>query len=160
MYQCSKKCVYYLFKLLIFLTGLRSKNKSPAGLDNNGRKQSIARKIERGGKKGNYVRKNECFSAPAESFLQDFDFQSNLALFDKKAVFQQIENDFPELSLETDVREQKYRHDENVLQPGESTTTKEIVQQIHVPTNSSTKLYYTGKDKECYVFISTPCIFW
>ncbi|GFO07726.1 enhancer of mRNA-decapping protein 3-like [Plakobranchus ocellatus] len=99
-----------------------------------GRKMSVPKKMERGGKKTSINSKNnECFSAPTESYLQEFDFESNLALFNKKAVFQEIENGFPELSLGRAPSEPKYRHDENVLQPGESNTVLLKKQQIQVP---------------------------
>ena len=59
-------------------------------------------------------------------------------------MFQEIENDFPDLSLESDPREQKYRHDENILQPGEfMSDSPSTIQQIEVP-GGKTQLYYTG----------------
>ncbi|XP_005093985.1 enhancer of mRNA-decapping protein 3 [Aplysia californica] len=120
-----------------------AKQRGHQGQDSQYRKHSASKKMERGGKKGANSWNSDCFSAPAESFLQDFDFESNLALFNKKAVFQEIENDFPDLSLESDPREQKYRHDENILQPGESTNAgPATIQQIQVP-GAESQLYYT-----------------
>ncbi|KAG5677966.1 hypothetical protein PVAND_007678 [Polypedilum vanderplanki] len=52
----------------------------------------------------------------------DFDFESNNAMFDKKSVFQEIEANIygknpekPDLVRHTPKTEEKYRHDENVL---------------------------------------------
>ena len=106
----------------------------------------MPKRMERGGKRTTMNAKNsECFSAPTQSYLQDFDFESNLALFNKKAVFQEIENGFPELSLSgVPPGEQKYRHDENILQPGESNLVPVRKQQIQVP-GSTNKLYITGQ---------------
>lgn len=113
--------------------------------DHHGRRVTAARKMERGGKRGANAKNNECFSAPADSFMQEFDFESNLALFNKEAVFREIENGFPELNVDSDLREQKYRHDENVLQPGENNLAPVMMkQQIQVP-GSKFQLYYTGK---------------
>ncbi|RUS83411.1 hypothetical protein EGW08_008832 [Elysia chlorotica] len=110
-----------------------------------GRKVSMPKRMERGGKRGTVNSKNsECFSAPTQSYLKDFDFESNLALFNKKAVFQEIENGFPELSLSSGPPvEQKFRHDENILQPGESNTVPVKKQQIQVPAGCTSKLYIT-----------------
>ncbi|CAL1546732.1 unnamed protein product [Lymnaea stagnalis] len=105
-----------------------------------GRKPSASRKMERV-KRGANSRNSECFSAPTDSFLHEFDFESNLALFNKKEVFQEIESGFPELSLDPDPSEQKYRHDENILQPGESNVPV-MKQEIQVPGPKS-ELYYT-----------------
>ncbi|KAK3729099.1 hypothetical protein RRG08_005471 [Elysia crispata] len=119
-------------------TLIESKTHSP------GRKTSMPKRMERGGKKVTVNSKNnECFSAPTQSYLKDFDFESNLALFNKKAVFQEIENGFPELSLSSGPPvEQKFRHDENILQPGESNTVPVRKQQIQVPGRTN-KLYIT-----------------
>ncbi|KAH9513310.1 enhancer of mRNA decapping [Bulinus truncatus] len=94
-----------------------------------------------GNRKGANAKNSECFSAPTESYLQEFDFESNLALFNKKKVFQEIENGFPELSLDGDCLEQKYKHDENVLQPVDMPQTI-LKQQIQVPESKS-QLYFT-----------------
>ncbi|XP_046543062.1 enhancer of mRNA-decapping protein 3-like [Haliotis rubra] len=96
-----------------------------------GRKSTTPRKID--GR--NNIRKNtpreDCFSAPVESFLsKEFDFEKNLALFDKKAVFEEIENQFPEVVRVTDKKGEKYRCDENVLQSGPVQLS-----QIHVPAS-------------------------
>ncbi|GFR69554.1 enhancer of mRNA-decapping protein 3 [Elysia marginata] len=121
-----------------------SSSKSELQTQSPGRKMSQPKRMERGGKRTTVNSKNsECFSAPTQSYLQDFDFESNLALFNKKAVFQEIENEFPELSLSSGPPlEQKYRHDENILQPGESNMVPVRKQQIKVP-GTTKKLYIT-----------------
>ncbi|XP_062569542.1 enhancer of mRNA-decapping protein 3-like [Saccostrea cucullata] len=92
------------------------------------RNSSAAKKIEfrsRGPSQG----REDCFSAPSESYLQDFDFEKNLALFDKKAVFEEIESANPELTKVVETKKpQKYRCDENVLQ-----SAPVVYQQIKVP---------------------------
>lgn len=123
----------------------KSQNGFTYSTDQPARKVTAAKKMERGGRRLANSKNNECFSAPAESFMQEFDFESNLALFNKKAVFREIEHDFPELSLEPGSREQKYRHDENVLQPGENNSAPVVMkQQIKVP-GTKFQLYYTGR---------------
>lgn len=61
---------------------------------------------------------------PDEFSDQDFDFEGNLALFDKKSVFKEIEienssfggkEQKPDLVRQLHKPEEKYRHDENVL---------------------------------------------
>jgi enhancer of mRNA-decapping protein 3 len=61
---------------------------------------------------------------PDEISDQDFDFEGNLALFDKKSVFKEIELEHssfggkeqkPDLVRQLQQPEEKYRHDENVL---------------------------------------------
>lgn len=81
--------------------------------------------------------REDCFSAPSESYLQDFDFEKNLALFDKKAVFEEIESANPELTKVMDNKKpQKYRCDENVLQSA-PVVYKQIKVPKSVPSNSS-----------------------
>lgn len=93
--------------------------------ENRGKKSSAPRKIEF--RKRSQSR-DECFSAPAVSYLDDFDFEKNLALFDKKAVFQEIENSGPEMIKAGEKKPQKYRCDENVLE-----TKQTVLQQIKIP---------------------------
>ncbi|XP_013064884.2 enhancer of mRNA-decapping protein 3-like [Biomphalaria glabrata] len=104
------------------------------------RKSRSSRKGE-SNRRGANAKNSECFSAPTESYLQEeFDFELNLAMFNKKKVFQEIENGFPELSLEEEPVEQKYKHDENVLKSGVSDTT--ALKQIRVPEVKS-QMYFT-----------------
>ena len=80
---------------------------------------STPRKIENGNRR-RQPREN-CFSAPVDSFLgNDFDFEKNLALFDKQAVFKEIENNQNYNNIVRSGKEKptKYRYDENVLDSG------------------------------------------
>ena len=98
---------------------------------------SVPRKIEFRKKS---QQRQDCFSAPVDSFLDEFDFEKNLALFDKKAVFEEIESAQPEVVKAVDKRPAKYRCDENVLQSGPV-----VLQQIKVP-NQSGRTYVTGRN--------------
>jgi enhancer of mRNA-decapping protein 3 len=63
-------------------------------------------------------KKEDCFEPPVASFVNDeFDFEKNLALFDKRAVFAAIEseNDSPMHPAKAQSKDHKYRCDENVL---------------------------------------------
>ena len=85
------------------------------------------------------MNREDCFSAPSESFLKEFDFEKNLALFDKKAFFQEMENSLPEVIRANDRKQPpKYRHDENILESGPVVLCK-----IKVPCCSD-KEYVTG----------------
>lgn len=73
-----------------------------------------------------------CFGTPIDNILDhDFDFEKNLALFDKQAVFDEIAAQRPDLIKQTESsrRLQKYRHDENVL-----ATTPAKYRQLLVPS--------------------------
>ncbi|XP_050400286.1 enhancer of mRNA-decapping protein 3 [Patella vulgata] len=110
----------------------------PNGTENKPvKKPTTPRKIE--GRNNNARRgsqRQDCFSAPVDSFIKDFDFEKNLALFDKQAVFAEIENGFPEGSI-IDKKPTKYRCDENVLTSGPV-----VLQQIKTPSTSG-KSYVT-----------------
>lgn len=97
-------------------------------------RSSVPRKIEFRKKQQT---RQDCFSAPVDSFLDDFDFEKNLALFDKKAVFEEIESAQPEEVRAVDKKPSKYRCDENVLQSGPV-----VLQQIKIP-NQSGQIYVT-----------------
>ena len=99
-------------------------------------RSSVPRKIEFRSKK--QQARQDCFSAPVDSFLDEFDFEKNLALFDKKAVFEEIESAQPEVVKACEKTVSKYRCDENVLQ-----TAPVVLQQIKVP-NQSGHSYVTG----------------
>ncbi|CAC5413803.1 EDC3 [Mytilus coruscus] len=95
--------------------------------ENRIKKPSTPRKIDF--RKRSQSRDDCCFSAPTQSCMAEFDFEKNLALFDKKAVFQEIENSGPEIIRANEPKKPlKYRHDENVLE-----TKKSVLQQIKVP---------------------------
>ena len=101
-------------------------------------RSSVPRKIEFRNKK--QQSRQDCFSAPVDSFLDEFDFEKNLALFDKKAVFEEIESAQPEVVKACEKTVSKYRCDENVLQSGPV-----VLQQIKVP-NQSCHSYVTGNE--------------
>lgn len=92
------------------------------------------------------LRDDECFGADMDEGMDtDFDFEANLALFDKAAVFSQIDGTdcngarsrgTPGGERGTPTR---YRHDENILE------VKPVVyRQITVPQHGG-KEYCTGK---------------
>ena len=86
--------------------------------------------------------RQDCFSAPVDSFLgDDFDFEKNLALFDKQAVFREIEDSsVHEQSSRpsTDRQPAKYKHDENVLDSGPI-----VYKQIEVRGEQAEQHYVT-----------------
>lgn len=90
---------------------------------------------------------DECFGDGMDEVLdEDFDFEGNLALFDKAAVFSQIDsserrgNGARSRGTPGEQTPSRYRHDENILE------AKPVVyRQITVP-QLSTKEYSTGKN--------------
>ncbi|XP_063241371.1 enhancer of mRNA-decapping protein 3 [Bacillus rossius redtenbacheri] len=64
-------------------------------------------------------RDEACFGTPIDNIPhQDFDFEKNLALFNKQAVYDEINaSQRPDVVRHTDAsrRQQKFRHDENVI---------------------------------------------
>ncbi|XP_033121194.1 enhancer of mRNA-decapping protein 3-like [Anneissia japonica] len=70
----------------------------------------------------------ECFSAPTESFLTDFDFESNLALFDKAAIFEAIDAKSGTIeTVNSPKQEPKFRHDEMIVDTGKPTAKRQIL---------------------------------
>lgn len=122
----------------------------PAGSSNSrGPTQAIPRRSNlRNGGAGGPVRAkdDECFGDGTDNDLDtDFDFEGNLALFDKAAVFSQIDGSSShghKAQLHGTHAEQKplsYRHDENILE-GKPVTYR----QITVPQHGG-KEYCTGE---------------
>lgn len=105
------------------------------------KKSTTPRKIDFRKRSQSRDQQDDCFSAPNHSYLTDFDFEKNLALFDKKAVFEEIENANPDcVKVVESKKPQKYRCDENVLQSGPV-----VLQQIKVPNNTeSVQQFVTG----------------
>lgn len=97
-------------------------------------------------KKWQKERDDACFNAPVNSELLDteFDFEKNLALFDKQKVFDEInalsKSDHVKL-VDCNKRSSsgKYRHDENIL-----SGFVPVSRQISVPCKAE-KEYVTGK---------------
>lgn len=90
-------------------------------------------------------RDDECFGDGMDEGLDtDFDFEGNLALFDKAAVFSEIDtserrNGARSRGTPQEQTPSRYRHDENILE------AKPIVyRQITVPQPGA-KEYCTGK---------------
>ncbi|KAK4884341.1 hypothetical protein RN001_000612 [Aquatica leii] len=72
-----------------------------------------------------------CFGSPLDHIInKDFDFEKNLALFDKQAIWDEINSQKPDVIKQADYKKSisKYRHDENIL-----TTTPTVYRQIMVP---------------------------
>lgn len=91
---------------------------------------------------------DECFGERTDEDLDtDFDFEGNLALFDKAAVFSQIDgtsshsNRAQHHGIQAEPKQLSYRHNENILE-GKPV----IYQQIRVPQHGS-KEYCTGENK-------------
>ncbi|KAF5274365.1 hypothetical protein FQA39_LY07245 [Lamprigera yunnana] len=75
-----------------------------------------------------------CFGSPLDHTInQEFDFEKNLALFDKQAIWDKINSQKPDVVKQADYSRSrrninKYRHDENIL-----TTLPTVYRQITVP---------------------------
>lgn len=104
------------------------------------RKTSTPKKLE------NYQRgrkmREDCFSSLHNDFMDEFDFEKNLALFDKQAVFEEIEKEREEMGYPKIVRPTnqpaKYRCDENIIQ-----ADPVVYRQIKMPQTPCTE-YKTG----------------
>ncbi|XP_068432679.1 enhancer of mRNA-decapping protein 3-like isoform X2 [Clinocottus analis] len=90
------------------------------------------------------TRDDECFGGGTDENMDaDFDFEGNLALFDKAAVFSQIDgtgghgNRAQHHNAQGDQKPLSYRHDENILE-----AKPVIYRQITVPQQGG-KEYYT-----------------
>lgn len=91
---------------------------------------------------------DECFGERTDEDLDtDFDFEGNLALFDKAAVFSQIDGTSSHSSraqrhgTQAKQKQLSYRHDENILEGDPF-----MYQQIKVPQHGC-KEYCTGENK-------------
>ncbi|XP_072236236.1 enhancer of mRNA-decapping protein 3-like [Leuresthes tenuis] len=80
---------------------------------------------------------DECFGDGTDEDLDtDFDFEGNLALFDKAAVFSQIDgtsghsNKVQHQSAQAEQRPQSYRHDQNILE-GKPIIYRQITVPLH-----------------------------
>ncbi|RZF41459.1 hypothetical protein LSTR_LSTR000173 [Laodelphax striatellus] len=95
-----------------------------------------------------WIDRNEaCFGEPVDNIMhKEFDFEKNLALFNKKAVYDEINAQKPDLVKQTD-KPVNYRHNENVL---ESSPMR--LRQISVPAACGKKEYVTDSG------VVVPCI--
>ncbi|XP_026327062.1 enhancer of mRNA-decapping protein 3, partial [Hyposmocoma kahamanoa] len=101
----------------------------------------------RGGAGGDKARRrNEaCFGDGAQPPLdRDFDFEGNLALFDKRALWEQMNSQKPDLLRQADDAG-KYRHDENVLGGGGAGARR----AIRVPDELRGALDYVTDEAVC-----------
>ncbi|XP_011299816.1 enhancer of mRNA-decapping protein 3 [Fopius arisanus] len=72
-------------------------------------------------------RDEQAFGTPIDQSLsQDFDFEKNLALFNKEAVWQEINSSKPDVLRQSENNRGTYRHDENIL-VSKPTTLRQIV---------------------------------
>ncbi|XP_056268620.1 enhancer of mRNA-decapping protein 3-like isoform X2 [Pseudoliparis swirei] len=124
--------------------------RAPAGSSNSrGAMQAAQKKnsVRNGGP--TRTRDDECFGGGTdENMGADFDFEGNLALFDKAAVFSQIEgtagqsNRAPHHNVQGDHKPLSYRHDENILE-----AKPVIYRQITVPQHEGKEYCTDGSDK-------------
>lgn len=104
--------------------------------DTHQHKNGTPNKKEKGKTKWGRSWKDEaCFGSPLDqSISKDFDFEKNLALFNKQAIWDEINNSQkPDVVRQADnIRKQqqnKYRHDENII------AGPVVCRQISVPKN-------------------------
>ncbi|XP_044576978.1 enhancer of mRNA-decapping protein 3 isoform X2 [Cotesia glomerata] len=72
-------------------------------------------------------RDEQAFGTPIDqSMNQDFDFEKNLALFNKEAVWEEINSLKPDIVRQSESNRGKYRHDENVI-VSKPTTLRQII---------------------------------
>lgn len=109
-------------------------------------KNDNQKKKTRNGGNGNgngnrFANKNSTFGTPVDDPMMDeeFDFEKNLALFDKQAIWDEIDaiQQRPDLLRQTgSSADRKYRHDENVLASG-PTQYRQIELETLVVTTST-----------------------
>jgi enhancer of mRNA-decapping protein 3 len=99
--------------------------------------------------KGRVGKDDVCFGTDV-NMEKDFDFETNLALFDKKTVMGEIQSGKQQgPPLGPGARTvSNFRHDENVLE-----TLPPTYRQIHLPSRS-TKEFLTGTFNWCIILIS------
>ncbi|XP_006817169.1 enhancer of mRNA-decapping protein 3-like [Saccoglossus kowalevskii] len=99
------------------------------------------------------VKDMACFSAPIDdSYLAEFDFEYNLGLFDKAAVFEEINKttSHDDITLEKlNKKKKNYRFDENILQP-DPCALKDII----VPPSTGQHYYKTANGSHIPVIAS------
>lgn len=120
-------------------TSMQSSSPQPGPTQKGGKKYSRVRK-------GLYIKDEDTFDNDPQDMTEDFDFAKNLALFDKVAVYNEINSGSDGENMRTPSKqrqrkvEEKYKHDEFVLQKG-PVVYRQII------TNESTKSevseYYT-----------------
>lgn len=89
--------------------------------------KNVQKKTKRFNINGSVI-KNQTFGTPIDDPIldEDFDFEKNLALFDKQAIWDEIDSlQKPDL-VQTVEREKKYRHDQNVITSDQPTQYRQI----------------------------------
>lgn len=103
-------------------TNGRTSQKTPQPTNPNFNKPKTPSNFQKDQKKSRRRQKNSHGRWEELNSEEEFDFEKNLALFDKEAIFKEIEacngnqNIKPDLVRQCKKPEDKYRHDENVLQ--------------------------------------------
>lgn len=96
-------------------------------------------------RRGLYKQTEDCFSTDVADMTEEFDFAKNLAMFDKLAVYQEINSGSDGEALLTPSknhrkREEKFRHDEFVLEKGPVVFRQIITNE---PEKAEIEEYYT-----------------
>ncbi|KAJ8925493.1 hypothetical protein NQ315_009331 [Exocentrus adspersus] len=105
------------------------KNNVTEGPSNSFKSSTPNRRDKNKGKWGKGWRDEECFGSPLDHKIsKDFDFEKNLALFNKQAIWDELNAQKPDVVKQTDKKPLKYRHDENVI-----ATLPASYRQITVP---------------------------
>ncbi|XP_019557086.3 enhancer of mRNA-decapping protein 3 [Aedes albopictus] len=104
----------------IEINGTSSSQKAFTPYKNDNQKKKTRNGNGNGNGNNRYVNKNSAFGTPVDDPMMDeeFDFEKNLALFDKQAIWDEIDaiQQKPDLLRQTGAAaNRKYRHDENVL---------------------------------------------
>ncbi|XP_032230789.1 enhancer of mRNA-decapping protein 3 isoform X2 [Nematostella vectensis] len=108
-----------------------------------GEKSATPKKQER--QKPFKTKDKECFGQAVEEIVvaNDFDFEKNLALFDKKAVFEEMESSGVVTGVRKGFRESNIKPDESVLQQQVATSRKIIVPEDQKGREYSTEIGIT-----------------
>lgn len=102
---------------------------------------------------------DECFGDDIDEIPDtDFDFEGNLALFDKAAVFEEIETYERRSGTRSrgtpNEKPARYRHDENILE-----SEPIVYRRIVVPQNAN-KEFCTGMPHPLLIRMQTLLLFW
>ncbi|XP_067933901.1 enhancer of mRNA-decapping protein 3-like isoform X2 [Watersipora subatra] len=92
---------------------------------------------------------DDCFSVTVESCQDDFDFEKNLAMFDKQKVFHDIENGRSNRLTPKKARD-KFKHDELVIKASKTVRQIKLVDE---PSSQDGSFFYTTDDG-----LDIPCI--
>ncbi|XP_018573409.1 enhancer of mRNA-decapping protein 3 [Anoplophora glabripennis] len=105
------------------------KSSSNDGCSNSYKNNTPNRREKNKGKWVKGWKDEECFGSPLDHKIsKDFDFEKNLALFNKQALWDELNAQKPDVIKQADKKPTKYRHDENVI-----ATLPTSYRQITVP---------------------------